>query len=69
MQVCYECGAERPVREVVDDFAVERFNHSLASAKAEVIKFTAPQLDEKTAPRESRIAAGQTLSRRFLLVK
>ncbi|HSB11090.1 MAG TPA: hypothetical protein VLM38_16495 [Blastocatellia bacterium] len=57
------------MREVVDDFAVERFNHSLASAKAEVIKFTAPQLDEKTAPRESRIAAGQTLSRRFLLVK
>ena len=34
IQVCYECGAERPARELLDDLAPERLSHSLNSARS-----------------------------------
>lgn len=41
IQVCYECGAERPARELLDDLAPERLNHSLASAKSRLSRSVA----------------------------
>lgn len=72
VQVCYECGAERPAREFHDDFAVERLNHSLASARTEVVKLSAPRLIEPSSPAsdsQERVAVGQGRTRKFLLVK
>ncbi|HSF25369.1 MAG TPA: hypothetical protein VLE20_14180 [Blastocatellia bacterium] len=40
IQVCYECGAERPASELVDDVASERFNQRLASAKSQLADAT-----------------------------
>ena len=72
VQVCYECGAERPAREFHDDFAAERLNHSLTSAKAEVLKLSSPGLNEQpsaASASQERIAVGQGRARKFLLVK
>lgn len=71
VQVCYECGAERPAREFHDDFASERLNHSLMTAKTEAALSSRRMIDE--SPRASgdreRIAMGQNIGRKFLLVK
>ena len=72
VQVCYECGAERPAHEFHDDFAAERLKQSLTSAKAEAVKLSSPRLNEEpsaaSASRE-RVAVGQGRSWKFLLVK
>jgi len=72
VQVCYECGAERPAREFHDDFASERLAHSLVSARTEAAKFSARRMNEESlnnSASQERIAVGQTRSRKFLLVK
>jgi hypothetical protein len=72
VQVCYECGAERPAREFHDDFAVERLNHSLTSARTEVVKLSTPRLIEESSPAsasQERIAVGQGHAQKLLLVK
>ena len=72
VQVCYECGAERPAPEFHDDFAVERLNQSLKAARTEVAKLATPRLGkESSAPSGSqeRMAVGQVQGRKFLLVK
>lgn len=72
VQVCYECGAERPVREFHDDFAAERLNHSLTSARNEVVKLSVSQLLEESAQAsagQERLAVGNGTARKFLLVK
>ena len=72
VQVCYECGAERPAREFHDDVAGERLNHSLASARTEVAKLSAPHLTEgssSSSASQERVAVGQGGSRKLLLVK
>lgn len=72
VQVCYECGAERLAQEFHDDFAAERLNQSLASAKAEVAKLSSLRLNEQpsaASASQERIAVGQGHSRKFLLVK
>jgi hypothetical protein len=72
VQVCYECGSERPAREFHDDFATERLNHSLASAKTESAKFSSRHLMEERPTASARlesVAVGQHGARRFLLVK
>jgi hypothetical protein len=72
VQVCYECGAERPARELHDDFAFERFSHSLSSARAEVKKLSPPRAIEGSSTpsaTQERIAVGQGRARKFLLVK
>jgi hypothetical protein len=72
VQVCYECGAERPAREFHDDFAAERLNHSLTSARTEVVKLSTPRLIDESSPAsasQERIAVGQGRARKFLLVK
>jgi len=72
VQVCYECGSERPAREFHDDFAVERLNHSLTSARTEVKKLSTPSLTEESSQAsasQERIAVGQGGARKLLLVK
>gem|GEM_PF-1480172 len=72
VQVCYECGSERPATEFHDDFASERLNHRLAAAKNEVVKFSSfPALEEpaEVSSDRERIAVGQNIGRKFLLVK
>lgn len=72
VQVCYECGAERPAREFHDDFAAERLNHSLATGRAEAARFSSPRMTDessKATASQERIAVGQARGRKFLLVK
>jgi len=71
VQVCYECGSERPAYEIKDDFAAERFNHSLNSARAQAVKLSSPRFDDSadSSTSEERIAVGQRRTRKFLLVK
>jgi hypothetical protein len=71
VQVCYECGAERPIPELRDEIAIERFNHALASAKAEVSKLsTSPVLEEAIQrSTQERIAMGQRRTGNLLLLK
>jgi len=54
IQVCYECGAERPAREILDDLAPERLNHSLASARSRMSSSVADA--EITQARPKRLA-------------
>ena len=71
VQVCYECGAERPVHEFHDEFAAERLNQSLTSARTEIAKLSSARLEDSSmaqAKRE-RIAVGQGQSPKFQLVK
>ena len=70
VQVCYECGSERPVHDFQDDFAAERLNQALLSARTEVAKLSSRRYSESSvsAGREL-IAVGQGHSRKFLLVK
>jgi hypothetical protein len=69
VQVCYECGAERPVRAFHDDVAVERLNHSLTAAKSEVAKLSTSRLIEEPSASQERVAVGQVSARKFLLLK
>ena len=72
VQVCYECGAERPARELHDEMFTERVNHSLAAAKSSLASITAQRLGEEPPQRmisEARIAVGQGHARKFTLVK
>lgn len=72
VQVCYECGAERPAREVHNEVAAEWLKHSIASAKLEVPKLMSEQLPEKTYRRDvsvQPVAAGQGVSRKLVAVK
>ena len=65
VQVCYECGAERPARELLDDLAPERLNHSLAAAKSQLARASGRVVD--SANRDQ--GAAQDRSRKFALVK
>ena len=67
VQVCYECGAERPVHEFHDDFAAERLNQSINSARREVVKLSLRNQQPTTL--QEPIAVGQGSSHKFVLVK
>lgn len=72
VQVCYECGAERPARELHDEIFTERVNHSLAAAKSSLASLASQRMDEESQHQmlsETRIAVGQGHARKFTLVK
>jgi hypothetical protein len=72
VQVCYECGAERPARELHNEIAGEWLNRSLATAKAERVKLSVQSTVEFAPQRVEtveRIAAGQGRPRKFVLIK
>jgi hypothetical protein len=68
VQVCYECGAERPAHDFQDDLAKERLNQSLIAARSEVVRLESP-LSGEPAGSPERIAVGQEPPRKFQLVK
>ena len=71
VQVCYECGAERPAREFHNEVSAEWYKRSIASAKNELAKLSL----EKPPDRISHVAgpeavvAGQERTRKFAIVK
>jgi len=70
VQVCYECGAERPARELHDEIFTERVNHSIVAAKTGLARLSAERIDDEPPQRvisDRRIAVGQ--GRKFTLVK
>jgi hypothetical protein len=69
VQVCYECGAERPARELQDDFAAERLNHSITSGKAEAAKLSSGAAMQRASSTTPSRAVGQTRLRRLSLIK
>jgi hypothetical protein len=72
VQVCYECGAERPAREFHNEIAAERFNHAVASARGDLRKIASQRIDDEPSQRvrpQERIAVGQNRARKFSLVK
>jgi hypothetical protein len=66
IQVCYECGAERSARELVDDLAPERLNHSLAAARSQLANASGRVADDS---RNRDQVAAQGRPRKFALVK
>ena len=58
VQVCYECGAERPVA-VSRMTSRERFNHSIASARAEAAKLSSPVWSKNRSRHPSVKSASQ----------
>jgi hypothetical protein len=73
VQVCYECGAERLVRELHDEIFTERVNHSLAAAKSSLASLAMQHMEQEPQQRMingTRIAVGQQVhARKFTLVK
>jgi hypothetical protein len=72
VQICYECGSERPAREFHDDFAAERLTLRLASAKTEAKRMSTPYMTDVPAPASEEvepIAVGQRRARKFMLIK
>jgi hypothetical protein len=72
IQVCYECGAERPARELHDEISAERVAHTVAAAKTGLARLSAQRIDDEPPQRlvnERRVAAGQGHARKFTLVK
>jgi hypothetical protein len=71
VQVCYECGAERPASALYNEVAAERYNRSVASAKAEMAKLSARSTAEPEQTRATRepIAVGERRTTRFMLIK
>jgi len=68
VQVCYECGAERAARELHDDFATERLNHSISSGKAEAARLASRAAPGAPSTTQAQ-AVGQTALGRLSLIK
>jgi hypothetical protein len=72
VQVCYECGAERPTPGFNNDIAAERFNKAVASAQSDLVKMSSHRIDDEPSQRavaQERMAVGQGRARKFSLVK
>lgn len=67
IQVCYECGAERPASELVDDLASERFNHRLASAKSQIANTSVRAVNDGSGARDGVVSNERP--RKFAVVK
>jgi hypothetical protein len=73
VQVCYECGAERPVRELHNDYSNEKLDDTLSPYKKESKAYPrmieqppTTRIDHTVMP--ERIAVGQE-RRRLVIVK
>jgi 16S rRNA C1402 N4-methylase RsmH len=70
IQVCYECGAERPASELANEIAAERASQSLAAAKRELSRLPAQTLEAETETVSHQAAAiSQISARKFSLIK
>ena len=72
VQVCYECGAERPARELHTEIVPEWINHGIASStmeRATAVPETACEQPSQQATGSEPVGVRQSLFRRFALVK
>ncbi|HWP44860.1 MAG TPA: hypothetical protein VNO14_16565 [Blastocatellia bacterium] len=72
IQVCYECGAERPARELHNEPTPEWSAASIASTSIKRAKLAPLPVKEPEAARTTnleRIAVGQGQTRKLALVK
>lgn len=64
VQVCYECGAERPASTLYNEFAAGRTASTVDSLKAEIERIAAQQL-HASGPEVVVVASGQVSGRGF----
>ena len=70
IQVCYECGSERPARELANEVSTERASQTLAAAKLELSRLPAHALEIEPEPvPHQAVAVGQGPPRKFSLIK
>jgi len=72
VQVCYECGAERPARELHNELTPELINHRVASGRTETQRLATPrpaEIPSQNIERSEAIAIGQRTLRRFAAIK
>jgi hypothetical protein len=69
VQVCYECGAERPASDLYNEVAAERFNKSLARARAEMVRLSEDSAGDRPITRREAVAVGQGRARKFSIIK
>lgn len=72
VQVCYECGAERPARELHTEELPEGVHRTLATAMINLTGVVARPGQLARPPRrrsDTRVAIGQTTMNRLTLVK
>jgi hypothetical protein len=72
IQVCYECGAERPARELHNEPTPEwsdSFISSPAVRKARLVSAPAEEIEATRASSPEQIAVGQVQVRKLALVK
>lgn len=71
VQVCYECGAERPARELHTEVWPNRITQAMVSTKNNLATFPAQRTSDMASPviKEKAMAVGQERERRFTLVK
>jgi len=72
VQVCYECGAERPARELHTEALPEGVHHTLTTATSDLTRVVARPGKSQRPPyprSEPRIAIGQAAMTRLTLVK
>ena len=72
VQVCYECGAERPACEFYNELAGERFNQAVASARSDLRMIASQRIDDEPSQRvrtQERMTIVQNRARKLSLVK
>src|SRR5262249_33169358 len=69
VQVCYECGAERPARELHTELSFDRKSGPGAVPRPEITRRAVPRIVPAQAAVAEPVAAGQVRLRRLLVVK
>jgi hypothetical protein len=72
VQVCYECGAERPARELHNEIWPNRINPTMVSTKTNLTNFAVQRSSDLASSqviKENSRIVGQQRERRFTLVK
>lgn len=72
IQVCYECGAERPARELHNEPTPEWSDSSISASAIRKARLASRPADELEAVRPSRseqVVIGQVQARKLALVK
>ncbi len=71
VQVCYECGAERPAHEFHNETSTRWYERSVASAKEELEKLSLEPVPEMSSSfiGSAQVIVNQGHTRKFALVK
>lgn len=69
VQVCYECGAERPARELHKEVLPDWFDNSLNPSQPQTTRLDSQISSTPDSERPKALTFGQNLLRRLALVK